>query len=491
MTTDKKFNLIDEQWIPIRERGLFSLRDIFSDPSLRRIGGNPIQKTAIFKLLCAIAQAAWTPKTEEEWRQSTVEDFCRKCLAYLAKWHEKFWLYGDEPFLQVPAVADLTVKVYSFATLNLEKASGNTTVLTQFQLQAEPTDADKALLLVTLMCFAIGGKKADNSKVLTPGYKGKSKSGKAGASLGTRGYLHSYVLADSVASTVWLNLFSEERLSKLPCFPESVGTAPWEKMPAGGEWGVARQTQKSWMGRLVPLGRFCLLTDDGMYCTEGIAHDDHQSGRFDPTQSVERKKNKFNSLWADPDKKPWRSLTSILSFLGSQDASRYVCCQVELGMSRARDCFESVELWSGGVSVTYQSGEQYMAGSDDFVESCFDFSPQDVGEQFFETFSASVEQLDRLSKQLYKCVLGYYTAMGTEGKTMAGRAASQFWEIAGLHAQELIDSCVPGEDPEPVRYFFRATMRNTYNESCPHFTPRQLQAWAKNQPNASQKGKER
>lgn len=83
MTTDKKFNLIDEQWIPIRERGVFSLRDIFSDPSLRRIGGNPIQKTAIFKLLCAIAQAAWTPKTEEEWRQSTVEDFAGNALLIL------------------------------------------------------------------------------------------------------------------------------------------------------------------------------------------------------------------------------------------------------------------------------------------------------------------------------------------------------------------------------------------------------------------------
>lgn len=290
MTIDKKFNLIDEQWIPIREKGLFSLRDIFSDHSLRKIGGNPIQKTAIFKLLCAIAQAAWTPKTEEEWRQSTVEDFCRKCLAYLEKWHEKFWLYGDEPFLQVPAVADLAVKVYSFATLNLEKASGNTTVLTQSQLQAEPTDADKAMLLVTLMCFAIRGKKADNSKVLTPGYKGKSKSGKASASLGTRGYLHSYVLADSVASTLWLNLFSEESLSKLPCYPEGVGTAPWEKMPAGEDCDVARKLKDSLMGRLVSLGRFCFLTDSGMHCTEGIAHDDYQSGRFDPTQSVERKK---------------------------------------------------------------------------------------------------------------------------------------------------------------------------------------------------------
>lgn len=487
MTIDKKFNLIDEQWIPIREKGLFSLRDIFSDHSLRKIGGNPIQKTAIFKLLCAIAQAAWTPKTEEEWRQSTVEDFCRKCLAYLEKWHEKFWLYGDEPFLQFPEVKD--VKVASFAALNLEKASGNTTVLTQIQLQSELSEADKAVLLVTLMGFATGGKKVDNSKILTPGYKGKSKSGKAGSSLGFKGYLHSYVQTSSVASTLWLNLFSEESLSKLPCYPEGVGTAPWEKMPAGEDCDVARKLKDSLMGRLVPLCRFCLLSDGGMHYTEGIAHDGYQAGRFDPTQSVARQKNDFKTLWADPDKKPWRSLTSILSFLGIQDASRFVCSQVEMGMSRARDFFESVELWSGGVRVTSNAGEQYLTGSDDFVESQFEFSPQDVGEQFFVNFSASVDQLDHLAKQLYSSVLGYFETMGTEGKTMAERATSKFWEIAGLHAQELIDSCFPGENPESVRNFFRATMRNTYNESCPHFTPRQLQAWAENQPNASKKGK--
>lgn len=487
MTIDKKFNLIDEQWIPIREKGLFSLRDIFSDHSLRKIGGNPIQKTAIFKLLCAIAQAAWTPKTEEEWRQSTVEDFCRKCLAYLEKWHEKFWLYGDEPFLQFPEVKD--VKVASFAALNLEKASGNTTVLTQIQLQSELSEADKAVLLVTLMGFATGGKKVDNSKILIPGYKGKSKSGKAGSSLGFKGYLHSYVQTSSVASTLWLNLFSEESLSKLPCYPEGVGTAPWEKMPAGEDCDVARKLKDSLMGRLVPLCRFCLLSDGGMHYTEGIAHDGYQAGRFDPTQSVARQKNDFKTLWADPDKKPWRSLTSILSFLGIQDASRFVCSQVEMGMSRARDFFESVELWSGGVRVTSNAGEQYLTGSDDFVESQFEFSPQDVGEQFFVNFSASVDQLDHLAKQLYSSVLGYFETMGTEGKTMAERATSKFWEIAGLHAQELIDSCFPGENPESVRNFFRATMRNTYNESCPHFTPRQLQAWAENQPNASKKGK--
>ena len=82
-------------------------------------------------------------------------------------------------------------------------------------------------------------------------------------------------------------------------------------------------------------------------------------------------------------------------------------------MSRARDFFESVELWSGGVRVTSNAGEQYLTGSDDFVESQFEFSPQDVGEQFFVNFSASVDQLDHLATALestdatYKLILSH------------------------------------------------------------------------------------
>ena len=53
-----RFNLVDEQWIPVAGAGLVSLMRIFTDSSLRALGGNPVQKIALIKLLLAIAQAA-------------------------------------------------------------------------------------------------------------------------------------------------------------------------------------------------------------------------------------------------------------------------------------------------------------------------------------------------------------------------------------------------------------------------------------------------
>ncbi len=485
MTTASKFNLVDEAWIPVQGRGWVSLRDIFSDASLTKLGGNPIQKIALFKLLCAIAQAAWTPEDENEWLSSTVVDFQQKCLTYLDRWHDRFWLYGDSPFLQMPDAEK--AQVASFAALNLEKASGNTTVLTRMQLQPVLSEAEKALLLVTLMAFAAGGKKVDNSVVLSADYKGKSKSGKYGPALGIKGTLHSFVLTDSIVSSLWLNLFSAELIRKMNCFPAGIGTPPWEKMPEGEDCVTARGLKDSLMGRLVPMCRFCLLTEEGMHYTEGIAHGSYKDGHFDPTQAVCRVKNDFKIVWADPDKRPWRSLTALLSFLDTQDASRYVCSQVELGMSRAREHFDEVTLWAGGVRVTSNAGEQYLTGSDDFIESSFDFQPDAVGQIFFSNFCRLVNLLAKFETILYASIMGYYKELCCDGKTFAAKGTAKFWEIAGLHAQELIDASVPGRDSHPLEVFFLDILKNVYNQSCLHATPRQLQAWAKNQPHASLK----
>ena len=46
-----RFNLIDEPWIPVVDKGLVSLKQVFSEPCLRALGGNPVQKIALMKLL--------------------------------------------------------------------------------------------------------------------------------------------------------------------------------------------------------------------------------------------------------------------------------------------------------------------------------------------------------------------------------------------------------------------------------------------------------
>ena len=65
---ERRFNLIDEPWLPIVDVGRVSLRQVFSEPSYRALGGNPVQKIALMKLLLAIAQAACTPEDEAQWQ---------------------------------------------------------------------------------------------------------------------------------------------------------------------------------------------------------------------------------------------------------------------------------------------------------------------------------------------------------------------------------------------------------------------------------------
>ena len=83
MNHQNRFNLIDEKWIPIVGSEKANLFDIFTDTSLRDFGGSPLQKIALQKLIQAIAQAAWTPENEDEWRKAGASGLSKYCLEYL------------------------------------------------------------------------------------------------------------------------------------------------------------------------------------------------------------------------------------------------------------------------------------------------------------------------------------------------------------------------------------------------------------------------
>ena len=43
MTSVSRFNLVDEPWIPVVDAVRVSLRQLFSHPEYRALGGNPVQ----------------------------------------------------------------------------------------------------------------------------------------------------------------------------------------------------------------------------------------------------------------------------------------------------------------------------------------------------------------------------------------------------------------------------------------------------------------
>jgi CRISPR system Cascade subunit CasA len=488
---ENRFNLVDEPWIPVADEGRVSLRRVFSDPGLRSLGGNPMQKIAVLKLLLAIAQAAETPDDEPAWRALGPTGLADRCMTYLQRWHDCFYLYGNRPFLQMPAV--VAAKTQSYGAVLAEVSTGNTTVLSQIQVERQLDDADKALLLVGLMAFALSGKKTDNSVVLTYGYqgkhneKGKASSSKPGPAVAHMGLLHSFLLGADIQSTLWLNLLTTRQIEDRRIFPLGVGIAPWQQMPAGEDCATARALKQSLMGRLVPLCRFCLLTDNGLHYSEGLAHGGYKDGIVDPSVAVNYSGKEPKALWVDPEKRPWRELTALLGFFEQSGGQGFQAWQVSAGLDRARDSFESFAIWSGGLSVSSTAGEQFVSGSDDFVESIVWLHSNILGRDWFAQLKTEMSALDDLAKHLYGRVLVFFKEQKVDGAKVAAQATHLFWQLCERDFQKLVDHCQVDDESlairRQLRKIFASYAQQAYDRFCPKETARQLDAWAKCRPN--------
>ena len=488
--TANSFNLVDEQWIPVSCAGRVSLRQIFGNPDtnaeLERLGGDPVSKIAIFKLLLAIAQAAATPENTDDWKSLGTEGLSGKVLSYLDRWHDSFYLFSDSPFLQFPQLK--SDKGLSQAALLPYIAAGNTTVLTQTQNAYELSVTESAVLLVCQMSMCFSGKKADKSISLTPGYK--KKSAPYGPGLGIAGFLHSFITGRTVLESVYFNLITAEELSGIRTFEKGLGTAPWEKMPLGEDDEIARDLRSSYMGRLVPMARFALLRGSGIYITEGIRHPGYQDGVWDPSITVSSAAQKkdgtkdYKVLWTDPAKKPWRELPAILAFIDASlpDAG---CLQLKLGMEKLYGLNRMFGIWSGGIRVKNNAGEQFVTGRNDYVDSYIEFPDYvDLG-RYYAKYCSETKDLDRLSSCVYSAVKSYYKALGIDDPSPYGTAASEdFWELCGGSSQKLMNAVFSDDSNElmSLRKKFSAFALSVYGSHCHDGSARQIKEKFINRP---------
>lgn len=486
---DNRFNLIDEPWIPVADAGLVSLRQVFTNPELRALGGNPIQKLALMKLLLAIAQAAATPENDQQWQTLTPATLASQCLDYLAKWHDRFYLYGAKPFLQMPAIE--AAKTQPYGAVLADVSSGNTTVLSQIQREKLLSDADKALVLLTLMAFALSGKKTDNSVVLSKGYfgktntKGKAATGRPGPSVAHMGLLHSHLVGPNLQTTLYLNLLSQTQIDRMATYPGGLGIAPWETMPEGEDCPTAKALKSSLMGRLIPLSRFCLLKETVLHYSEGLAHAGYKDGGRDPTIAVNDSGKEPKALWVDPEKRPWRELTALLGFISQEQTRGFQCWQLDLALDRAREASRHFGIWSGGLRVSSNAGEQYVSGSDDYVESLVWLDGEQLGATWFTHLKQEMEALDQLAKKLYGCVSSYFREQKVDGGKLAAQSTQLFWQLCERDFQALVEGCDDNEQRQTLRRRFADYLRQSYDRFCPSSTARQLDAWAKYRPNLS------
>lgn len=172
-----EFNLIDEPWVPCisldGKSEELGIRDtLLRAHELRElVDDSPLVTVAIHRLLLAILYRAFQgPSDMSAWRTLyEAGSFADNAalLAYLSKWHERFWLFHNTlPFYQM---ADLeTNKAVSVNRLATECASGNNATLFDHCSDDEEVTwppATSARELVACQSFALGFGKSGNAKI--------------------------------------------------------------------------------------------------------------------------------------------------------------------------------------------------------------------------------------------------------------------------------------------------------------------------------------
>jgi CRISPR system Cascade subunit CasA len=472
----QRFNLIDEAWIPVGDEGFVSLRDLFSLKSYKRLSGNSIQKISIFKFLQAIAQAAFTPETEEEWFNISPDQLAKKCLDYLEKIHECFFLYDSEkPFLQIPSLKNEEFSE-SLGCMVLEFAKGNTTVLYRSQIESDLSDQEKAVALITFLGFVPAGKGWGTKKYFR-NKKKETVTSPSGFNLGDS-LLHTFCFGKNILDSLWLNLFSKEKLNAWKIRHDT--PAPWEEMPKNCDDNRAIELSESLSGQLVPLSRFCRLVKDKIFTDNGIEFIPIGDGGFNPslTRNSEKKFIKVN-----PAKRPWRSLSSILNIFSDECS-----CQLKMVFGRLNKFpdLTDFEIWSGGLSISNTSGEQSFKADNDYVESSFILFDNCLKETWFRNFKKELDNLENLATNLIKkSISSYFKNLNSQdGNSLAQNALNSFWGFCESQLKDLVDACDPGQnDLQKIRQKFADYAIHVYDLTCPKETSRQLLAWAKCRPN--------
>lgn len=479
-----EFSLCRDAWLSLSGGRRVGLWELFELREPVHLGGNPLYKFLSFRLLLAIVQNVVRPSCEEELEDLSIEEMKRRVYEYLHSHETCFEFYSDEkPFLQIPGLT--SKKPIKVCGLIPGVSSGNTTVLNDGNIARELSTPEKVYVLLQQVMYAFSGKKADSSIVLGSGVK-KSKSAPASPAVG---YLHCFVLGRDLMHTLLLNLLTEEDLSEIPALSEGFGIAPWEAMPSAENDSVAETLKKTYLGRLIPMTRFCRIDDQLMHMTEGVTFPNLLTSAFADLSipiSISQKGGKVEAkgTFARTERQPWRQIDAIFGFMDK--SSSFQCKQLSVCLDRDSCEGRRLGVWCVGMQLTSQAGEQYLSGKDGFVESEILLESDIEESRFYAIYCSELRRLDKLAKTLSLCIKNYFADMGNKaaGDASSKLGVSRFWTNIGILAPELMRVCQENTDSNlsVLRKKVAGVAVEVYKQICHPGNSRQILASAKNYP---------
>ncbi len=224
MAQTKKFNLLDEPWLPVRmingEVKILGLLALFEQSSqiVSLTETAPPSLMAQYRLLLAISHRALSVQTPN-WEQRELRHWYRQGIpteaitAYLEKWRDRFWLFHPEhPFMQVAELArapETREKFKPWTQIDLASVNGNAPVVFNHSLDIAPSAISPSHAVRKLLGFL----------QCTPGglVKVFRDADKAGPLANTAA---SMPLGDTLSQTIILALHpaSPDEREDLPCW---------------------------------------------------------------------------------------------------------------------------------------------------------------------------------------------------------------------------------------------------------------------------------
>ncbi|MBF9014135.1 type I-E CRISPR-associated protein Cse1/CasA [Oceanispirochaeta sp. M2] len=233
----------------------------------------------------------------------------------------------------------------------------------------------------------------------------------------------------------------------------------------------------------MPYSRFVLIADEGIHYSEGIAHDRHNEGVWDPSVTVKPDDKTPKAIWVSHEKKSWRSIPSLLSFM--QKEEDFLCYQLKLAYQRIKTTFDDIGIWTGGIMVSSNAGEQYCSGTDDYSDSSFSLNSEILGEPWYFRLRNEMQELNRLDKAIYSCMNSYHKELKVKNENLIKKAKYDYWSRCERNFQDLLDFCEDREQLLVLRKKFASYVYQSYDKYCPSVTARQMAAWAKCKPKLS------
>jgi CRISPR system Cascade subunit CasA len=475
-----EFNLASDPWLPVRwkdgrlTRPLVSLNEAFVEGrEIADLSCAPHERVSLIRLLVCITQAALgAPANPNQW-SGWGGDLATAVPDYLAKWQDRFNLFGDGPrFLQVklsragePVPGSKLIP--HFATGNnptpFDHSGGDERPLPPSRL---------ALSLLAFQAFY---------PLYGAGYKGKGPCVDSNM-------IHMVLTGKSLHETILLNCLDSETIARNF---SAEGRPLWELDPA--DKATRKAATETYLGRLVPRHRNLMLVDDGTgfhLSKESLEYPTFPAFVEPSATTTIRKKGGTEQpalLPARLDRSLWRDLHVVAALGQAAKDGRNAPLMLQ---SHATDqAAETMNFWLGALVTDLK------AKIHDTLESTFTvptelFTPE--GQQRYEQGTHFAEDV---SKKIYGSVKTYSAEMMHESAA-TDAAQRHFWDALDRQSGTLLallkdifsESNPMGHWPfgkrhddgshDPWTAAVRQAAEAAYDHVCPRQTPRQLQAYA-------------